>query len=215
MKIRAILFDLDGTLIDQFEPIYRAFSRTLCEMGFPRPSFEKVKRSVGGASEATMAKLIGPERAAEAVDILRPIFEEEMLNGLKPLPGVMEGLKQLNNEGIQCAVLTNKYGPHARTACAHLGMSKYLNFTIGANDTEWKKPNPKLTAIALDRLGFSNLETIYIGDSPYDFQTAKNAELSCNLLCTGTHSFDELSVLQSDRIHSTFVDLLEWLKNHI
>ena len=76
MKIRAILFDLDGTLIDQFEAIHRAFSKTLITMGFPSPSFEKVKRAVGGASDTTMVKLIGPERATEAVSILRPIFEQ-------------------------------------------------------------------------------------------------------------------------------------------
>ena len=54
-------------------------------MGYPPPSFEKVKRSIGGSSDVTMAKLIGPERAKEAVSILRPIFEKEMLNGLHAL----------------------------------------------------------------------------------------------------------------------------------
>ena len=86
MPIRAILFDLDGTLIDQFEAIHRAFARVLTQMGYPEPSYEKVKSSVGGASLSTMTKLIGPERAHEAVEILRPIFEEEMLLGLKALP---------------------------------------------------------------------------------------------------------------------------------
>ena len=77
MTPRAILFDLDGTLIDQFQAIHRAFSLTMEKMGFPRPSFETVKKAVGGASISTMTKLIGPERADEAVNILRPIFEEE------------------------------------------------------------------------------------------------------------------------------------------
>ena len=90
MPIRAILFDLDGTLIDQFEAIHRAFARVLTQMGYPEPSYEKVKSSVGGASLSTMTKLIGPERAQEAVEILRPIFEEEMLIGLKALPGCHE-----------------------------------------------------------------------------------------------------------------------------
>ena len=90
MPIRGILFDLDGTLIDQFEAIHRAFSRTLTHMGYPKPSYERVKSSVGGASLSTMTKLIGPERAQEAVGILRPIFEEEMLLGLKALPGSYE-----------------------------------------------------------------------------------------------------------------------------
>ena len=74
MPIRAILFDLDGTLIDQFEAIHRAFARVLTQMGYPKPSYQKVKSSVVGASLSTMTKLIGPERAQEAVEILRPIF---------------------------------------------------------------------------------------------------------------------------------------------
>ena len=63
MRPRAILFDLDGTLIDQFQAIHRAFSLTLSSMGYPEPSFETVKRAVGGASDTTMQKLIGPERS--------------------------------------------------------------------------------------------------------------------------------------------------------
>ena len=93
MTIRAILFDLDGTLIDQFQAIYKAFSQVIKEMGFPVPSFETVKKAVGGASDTTMAKLIGKEHAKEAVQRLRPIFEKEMLNGLLVLPGAAEILK--------------------------------------------------------------------------------------------------------------------------
>ena len=91
MKTRAILFDLDGTLIDQFLAIHKAFSKTLVKMGFPPPSFDEVKRAVGGASDTTMAKLIGSERAEEAVSILRPIFEKEMFEGLILLPYVKDG----------------------------------------------------------------------------------------------------------------------------
>ncbi|MAE53509.1 MAG: haloacid dehalogenase [Opitutae bacterium] len=204
MKIRAILFDLDGTLIDQFEAIHRAFSKTLITMGFPSPSFEKVKRAVGGASDTTMVKLIGPERATEAVSILRPIFEQEMFNGLHCLPGTLEGLQLLHGKGFKCAVLTNKYGPHARAACKHLGFDPFLAFTIGANDTKWKKPNTKLTQLAIRKLGFSPSETIYVGDSPYDFETAKNAGIRCHLIATGTHSKEELLSLQPGEVHNDF-----------
>ena len=83
MALRAILFDLDGTLIDQFQAIYTAFSQVISQMGFPVPDFDTVKKSVGGASEATMGKLIGQENAKQAVELLRPIFEKEMLNDFK------------------------------------------------------------------------------------------------------------------------------------
>ena len=212
MTPRAILFDLDGTLIDQFQAIHRAFSLTMEKMGFPRPSFETVKKAVGGASISTMTKLIGPERADEAVNILRPIFEEEMLNGLVMLPGAKEILLELKKCGIKTAVLTNKYGPHAREVCQHLGLDEFLEFTLGANDTEWKKPNPKLTQFTLDKIKSTAEDTIYIGDSPYDYQTAQNASMDYFLATTGTHSEEELSRLGDNiKIYPNLLSILPHL----
>jgi phosphoglycolate phosphatase len=197
MRYRAIIFDLDGTLIDQFKAIHQAFSKTIEDMGFNAPTYHEVRRAVGGASEATMALLIGTERAKEAVVRLRPNFEKVMLDGVTPLPFAMESLARLNGAGLKTAVLTNKYGPHARATCEHLGFSDYLEFTLGADDTKWKKPQPELTDHVLAKLGVSASETVYIGDSPYDFKTAKNAGLECILVPTGTHSAKELSSLGS------------------
>ena len=207
MTIRAILFDLDGTLIDQFEAIHRAFSKVLVKMGFPPPSFEKVKRAVGGASVNTMTKLVGSARAHEAVSLLRPIFEKEMLDGLYALPGSSKILEKCWNHGIKAAVLTNKHGPHARSACSHLGFDRFLEFTMGANDTEWKKPDPRLTHHALNRMQSSPDHTIYVGDSPYDYETALQAGMKSFLVSTGTHKFEELSLLQGAHV-STSLDLL-------
>ena len=197
MAIRAILFDLDGTLIDQFQAIHKSFALTLERMGFNKPSFDEVKRAVGGASEATMEKLIGPERAKEAVQILRPIFEQEMLNGLTLLPGAKEILHWCKANKVKAAVLTNKYGPHARIVCQHLGISNDLEFVIGADDTQWKKPDVSLTNHTLEKIGYNATEALYIGDSPYDYKTAQNASMKCLLVSTGTHPVHELSKLNS------------------
>lgn len=209
MPIRAILFDLDGTLIDQFEAIHRAFERVLTQMGYPKPSYETVKRSVGGASLTTMTKLIGPDRAEEAVGILRPIFEDEMLLGLKALPGSREILAFCKQEGLKVAVLTNKHGPHARAACDHLGFSPFLSYTLGADDTEWKKPDPRLTHYALGKLDCTPQDTCYLGDSPYDFETAKQAGLKCILVATGTHSITELKDLAPNSSYTNLKDIMQ------
>ena len=195
MSYRSIIFDLDGTLIDQFSAIHRAFSQVIVDMGYDRPTFDTVKKAIGGASESTMAKLIGPDRAKEAVEKLRPIFEKVMFEGLVALPYANESLIRLKQNDYKIAVLTNKYGPHARKTCDYLGLSEYLEFTLGAEDTNWKKPNILLTEFALCKLGSSAAETVYVGDSPYDFETAKNADTECLLVDTGTHSFEELSSL--------------------
>ncbi len=211
MSIKALLFDLDGTLIDQFEAIHRAFSRVLVEMGFDKPSFAEVKRAVGGAADATMTKLIGTERAQEALQRLRPIFEEEMFNGLIALPGAFEVLQSARKRSLNAGVLTNKHGPHARAVCDFLGFSEFLSFTIGANDTEWKKPNPKLSHYALEKLGTQPPETVYVGDSPYDYETACNSGMKSALIATGTHSKTELGELDDCLV---FDDLPDFLENY-
>ena len=207
-KQRAVLFDLDGTLIDQFGAIHRAFSKTLVSMGLDAPTYDQVKRAVGGATESTMIKLIGPERAKEAAQKHRPIFEKEMFNGLKLLPGVTKGIEKLKAYQFKCAVLTNKFGPHARAACQHLKINKLLEFTLGANDTPWKKPEKSLTAHALEKLQCHNHSTCYVGDSPYDFQTAQNAGLNCFLIASGTHNVDELTELSREQTFTNFGDLI-------
>ncbi len=209
MPIRAILFDLDGTLIDQFEAIHRAFARVFSQMGFPKPSYEKVKSSVGGASLSTMTKLIGAKRAQEAVEILRPVFEEEMLIGLKALPGSHEILSFCRQRGVKTAVLTNKHGPHARAACDHLHFSEWLAFTLGADDTAWKKPDPRLTVHALEKLGGNTHETLYVGDSPYDYETATQAGLKSILVATGTHSEAELKEIAPNCVHSNLKEVMK------
>jgi len=192
MALRAILFDLDGTLIDQFDAIHRAFSQVIEKMGLPVPDYETVKKAVGGASESTMAKLIGQSRAKEAVNLLRPIFEKEMFNGLQILPWAKDALSFCAEHKIKTAVLTNKHGPHARAACKHLDILPPLEFALGANDTTWKKPEIELTRHALNKIGHSTEETLYIGDSPYDLRTARNVGMQCCLVATGTHSVKEL-----------------------
>ena len=92
-------------MIDQFQAIHKAFAITLERMGFPKPSFEEVKKAVGGASQSTMEKLIGVKRAKEAVKILRPIFEKEMLNGLFALHGAYDILKDCKSRKLKLLYL--------------------------------------------------------------------------------------------------------------
>jgi phosphoglycolate phosphatase-like HAD superfamily hydrolase len=213
MSYRSIIFDLDGTLIDQFKAIHRAFSEVIVGMGYDKPSFETVKRAIGGASESTMAKLIGPDRAKEGVLRLRPIFEEVMLEGLVELPFAQDSLCRLKENGWKTAVLTNKYGPHARKVCDFLGFSEYLEFTLGADDTVWKKPDILLSEFALTKLQSIPSKSIYVGDSPFDYETAKNASLRCLLVDTGTHTFDELSLLNQGHVYKDLKSVTDYILN--
>ena len=126
----------------------------------------------------------------------------------------MEILRSCHERGIQTAVLTNKHGPHARAACKHLGFCRYLEFTMGANDTEWRKPDPALTNHALSKLKLSPKEAIYVGDSPYDFHTAKNAENGLYTCGNETHPLDELKLDKDVPVFENLFEVNHFLFDH-
>ena len=97
--MRAILFDLDGTLIDQFTAIHRAYARAMEELGLEPADYDTVRGTVGGSADVTMTRLVGPELAPKGLEIYPPIFEEEMLIGLVAMPGTLEVLKALRENG--------------------------------------------------------------------------------------------------------------------
>ncbi|MDP0498593.1 MAG: HAD family hydrolase [Verrucomicrobiota bacterium JB022] len=189
----AVLYDLDGTLIDHFDVIYRCYCYALEQLGLPPVTFEKVKASVGGSIPVTMGKLIPQEYVDEAVKLFRQRYEQIWQQDIHILPGVRELLQRFQAEGVLQGMLTNKEGNNARKIAAEVGLDEYLDPIIGTLDTPYRKPQPEMVAYALEHLGSTADETVYIGDSPYDFQTAKNGGMRCYLCATGSHTMEQLA----------------------
>ena len=145
--------------------------------------------------------------APKGLEIYPPIFEEDMLIGLEAMPGALEVLRALCENGEKTAVFTNKVGPHARAACDHLGFTPLLDLVIGVKDTPWRKPAPEFTQHVLDKLGARAEESLLVGDSPFDFISADKVGMACRLVTTGTHSAEELSDLGAISIHENLFDL--------
>ncbi|WP_269541980.1 HAD family hydrolase [Cerasicoccus fimbriatus] len=190
--VKTVFFDLDGTLIDHFTCIYRCYEYAVGKMGLPPVSYDKVRATVGGSVRITMGKLVGVDRAEEGETLFRERFEEIMLEDLHPLPGVESLLHQLHEQGVQCAVFTNKHGPSSRKIMAHLGYDAYLKKTIGTYDTPWRKPEPEFSQYALEQMDADPATSIMIGDSPFDVLAGKAGGMRTYVVATGSHSVEEL-----------------------
>ena len=139
-KPTAVIWDMDGTLIDQTAPIIRCYAEVIEELGYPKPESEKIHRSMGGPMASTMALFVKPEETAQASVRFRKRFPEIMYDGLIVLPGANESIACFDGHHIPQVILTNKHGDTARAVSQHCGFSKSIESCIGNTDTEWQKP---------------------------------------------------------------------------
>ena len=180
---------------------------TLPRLGLPEPTYEQVKRAIGGGLEHAMLNFIPASRIDEALVIYRPFWDATMLSGAEPMPGAVELLQKLSARHVTSAVFTNKHGPSARAVCEHMGLTPYLRAVFGAKDTPWLKPAPDFTAHALAALGAEAASTCLVGDSPWDVQAAHNAGFPCFAVTTGTHTETELRAAGADEVYENLTAL--------
>ena len=191
-NIRAVLFDLDGTLIDHFRIIYRCYQYTLDKLGMEPVSYEKVRASVGGSIVITFGKLIPQEHVDQAVIHFREEFDRIWHEDIEVLPGTEWIIKELHARGIRMAVFTNKEGSRSRKIMEFIGLSEHLDGVFGTLDTPWRKPQPEFTNHVLTELKADPAHAIMIGDSPYDVDSAAVVDMPCYTVATGSHSMEQL-----------------------
>lgn len=209
---RAILWDLDGTLIDQTAAITRCYREVIAEMGYPQPDDDAIRRSLGGVMAATMGLFVEPERMDEACKAFRLRFPEIMFDGLILLAGGQELIERAYKARIPQVLFTNKDGETARKVSRYAGFAKYIPICIGSADTEWHKPQVALTQHVLDQIEVSAEGSIIIGDSPTDIAVAQNAGLSCYCVSTGAHSLEELMEAGADAAFGSLTELGQAIK---
>ena len=202
MRFRTVLFDLDGTLVDQFRAIHRCHSHAMRSIGLPEPTYAQVKAAVGRGVEQAIASLAGLQNVPRLLPLVLQHWRETGLDDAELLPGARDILETLRAQGVQCASLTNKRGPDARAVCVHLGLAPLLDGIFGAHDTPWLKPQREFTDHALRALKAEASTTALVGDSIHDAATARNAGLAFAGVTTGTHTAEELHAAGAVEIFS-------------
>ena len=204
---KAIIWDLDGTLIDQTAAIIRCYREVIEEMGYPMPDDNTIRRSLGGVMADTMGLFVEADRLDEASKAFRLRFPEIMFDGLILLAGGKELIERAYKAHIPQILFTNKHGDTARKISRYAGFAKYIPICIGNTDTEWKKPQLLLTQYVLEQIKVSAQGSIIIGDSPTDIAAAKNAGLACYCVATGAHSINELMEAGADAAFESLIEL--------
>lgn len=207
--LRAIWFDLDGTLIDHFATLYQCYRYALGKLNLPLPPPEVVRRNVGGSMEVTMRRFVDEAHVPEAAQLWRERLSQIYLDDVTLLPGARDLLRALHERGLRLGVLTNKIGAYSRGITRHLGLDPFLDAVLGANDTPYRKPQREFSALALARFQVTGDEACLVGDSPFDIEAARSVGMRCACVTTGTHSRAELLAAGADSVHESLAKLGE------
>lgn len=191
-QIKTALFDLDGTLIDHFETIYRCYEHALSTLGLESRTYETVKASVGGGIRMTFSRLVPEEFIEQGVELWSAKFAEIWSEGIVVLPGAENLVRELKAKGLKTAIYTNKEGHVARKIAAELGWTDLFDGIFGRLDTDFTKPDLRFTEHVLSQIDASTEGAVMIGDSPFDWATAHNADFGSYLVATGSHTRRQL-----------------------
>jgi phosphoglycolate phosphatase len=175
--VRALIFDLDGTLIDSKLDLALAVDATLKHMGRPSLPHETIAGYVGRGASALIRSVLGEDAATEEVETglayFLSYYRAHMLDNTVTYPGVREALASLAKYPM--AVLTNKPVRFSKAILDGLNLSSYFKYVYGGNSFETKKPDPEGVNILLRDLGIVAREAMVVGDSDVDVRTARNA----------------------------------------
>jgi len=177
------LFDLDGTLLDTLDDLWAAVNAALRSQGFPLRKKEEVRSFVGNGIGKLIERAIGVKnhpKFSVVLEEFKRFYKEHCKDRTKPYTGVLELLETLNARGKKCAVVSNK-ADFAVQELTREYFGKLICFSIGENESAGiaKKPAPDMLLNAMRVLGGTPKNTVYIGDSEVDLQTAKNAGVPC------------------------------------
>ena len=175
--VKAVVFDLDGTLIDSKRDLALAMNATLKHLGRKEIEAERIYSYVGGGVQLLVKRALAEGASDEEIERGMAYFLEyyraHMLDNTVPYPGVREALDNLS--GRELAVLTNKPVKFSKLILNGLGMAGYFRYVYGGNSFEKKKPDPVGLNTLLREFGAEPRETMMVGDSDVDIQTARNA----------------------------------------
>lgn len=196
MKYKAVLLDVDGTLIDSNDAHAQAWVDVGREFGY-EIEFERVRWLIGMGGDKVLPELTGLEEESEEgkkiLDRRGEIFREQYLPGLKPFPQTREFLERIAGEGRKLVVATSASEEDLEVLLKQAGVADLIDNAANSDDAEESKPAPDIVEAALKRGQVTAGEAIMIGDTPYDVGAARRAGVAIIGFTSGGWSAEELA----------------------
>lgn len=194
----AVLFDLDGTLLDTLADLTEAVNAVLSKFHYPKKTALQVRRVLGNGLEQTLRLSLPPHvtktQFQEMFLYFRKYYIAHCNVATKPYDGIPELLEGLQRRGIKMAIVSNKTQPAVKEL-ARLYFPDTISTAIGESPLVKRKPAPDTVLAALKELNVDPQEAMYVGDSEVDKETADRAGLDCILVSWGFRDREDLAAL--------------------
>ncbi|MBL4775914.1 MAG: HAD family hydrolase [Mariprofundus sp.] len=211
-SIQAVLFDMDGTIVNAFPPIIRALNQTFIEFGMPTMSDVDIKRHTG-KGDCSMTALFGA-RKAEAAQRFLEIHDEDYLERISPLDGAESLFKWLKEVNIPSAIVTSKSQLRAEAQLEVLGWTAYFDAVIGKCEGRPEKPDPAPVLLACKQLCIAPANAVMLGDGIADMKSASRAGTPALGFCDA-FSAQELEDVGASVCFNSLYEVHQWLKKRI
>ena len=212
-KPRAVIFDWDDTVVDNWAVAVAAFNAALSAMGTEPWTEDVIRRRTGGSARDMFTALFG-ERWVEAEKVYYDTFLRLAADKTRPHDHIEDLFRLLDESGVYMAVVSNKRGTLLRQETMHTGFDKYFGKVVGSGDASADKPDPAPVHLALEGSGIAAGPHVwFIGDSHTDMQCAHNTGLTPILIETKPPPEDVLRPIPPARRFARHYDLMEFLNS--
>lgn len=204
MKYKAAIFDLDGTLVDSVADLADAFNYGLEQFSQPKRTVYELRKMIGDGIRITISRALAPDRQEfidRVAEKMREKYAKTCLDKTKPYDGIPDVLAELGKNGIRLAVLTNKDHTMAQKIVNHF-FPDCFEIIRGTTGIDPVKPDPRAGLQIIEKFGIAPEQTVFIGDSPADIQTARACGSYSVGVDWGLRSAEELRQNRADVIIS-------------
>ncbi|MEN3330651.1 MAG: hypothetical protein V7641_16 [Blastocatellia bacterium] len=208
-KIRGVILDVDGTLVDSNDAHARAWVEALAEHGI-NISFEQVRRLIGMGGDKLLPKVAGiAEDTPKGKAISRrrgEIFKTRYLPHIKAFPRTRELLRRMHDDGLKLVVASSAKEDELKPLLEIAGAADLIEEKTSSDDADNSKPDPDIVKAALDGAGFAANEAVMLGDTPYDIEAATRAGVRVIAFRSG--GWDDAQLAGAIAIYDGPADLL-------
>ncbi|MCX7996597.1 MAG: HAD-IA family hydrolase [Patescibacteria group bacterium] len=185
--VKAVLFDVDGTLIDTTEFILQAYEYTLDSENIHVPGVRKKMKELFGMPLLDCYRILAPDHDVARLSAIHNQWQAENLHMVGAFPTVAETVQSLKKNGLKVATVTNRARPSTIAILTESGIHEEIDLIIGFEDVKNPKPHPEGILKALLYFGLEPGEVVMIGDSEFDILAGKAAQVKTIGVRTGLH----------------------------